>query len=308
VQVLFSPDERFQGHEAAAAGPSLRIPHWEQMRFGKFAELLATSGRAEHLAVSQSRSASLDEFDGLPGLDEMLAHLRRATQALRPLGDARAVQQNLWVSRPPVLSRLHFDSLDSLQVQLVGSKRFTLVDPSQLHGLTTHPAAAPIVQLERLTPGRFEAHAVDDPVEVAARSNFPQLNATHPDVARHPLARHARIVTVDVPEGGALLVPAGWFHQVESFAVEPSGLCVAINYWFSSGELPAILHAIMREPRHGLQVNLSAASPAAGGQQLPAPRLSAKARFEDRRTCEQSRAPAPEHAPEPTEDAGSILL
>ena len=120
MQVLFSPDERFQGHEPAAAGSGaplfFRIPHAERLPFGEFVRLLPTLGRGEHFAVSQSRSASLDEFDGLPGLDELLDHLQRVTQAPRPLGDARSVQQNLWVSRPPALSRLHFDSGDSLQV------------------------------------------------------------------------------------------------------------------------------------------------------------------------------------------------
>ena len=79
----------------------------------------------------------------MPSLDALLGHLRTVTHTARPLGDAARVQQNLWVSRPPALSRLHFDSLDSLVVPLLGTKRFTLVDPAPLHGLTAHPAITP---------------------------------------------------------------------------------------------------------------------------------------------------------------------
>ncbi len=61
--------------------------------------------------------------------------------------------------------------------------------------------------------------------------NFPLVNVTHPDLERHPLFRDAHVITVDVPAGSALFLPAYWYHQVESFA-EPGGLNVAINYWF----------------------------------------------------------------------------
>ena len=80
---------------------------------------------------------------GLPSISEVRAALNNVTN---PLGGV--VRQNLWVNRPPTLSRLHFDSEDSLLVQLVGTKRFTLVDPLPLHGLTTHPVILPVRVLQ----------------------------------------------------------------------------------------------------------------------------------------------------------------
>ena len=68
----------------------------------------------------------------------------------------------------------------------------------------------------------------------------------------------ANVFTVDLPEGSALLLPAYWYHQVESFVdaedtdVEDScPLNVAINYWFSREEeappAPSYVHRKLRE-------------------------------------------------------------
>ena len=46
--------------------------------------------------------------------------------------------------------------------------------------------------------------------------------------------------------GDALLLPAYWYHQVESDA-QSGSLNVAINYWFTSGSLPERLHGLMRK-------------------------------------------------------------
>ena len=53
---------------------------------------------------------------------------------------------NLWVCAPPKLSRLHYDASDSLLLQLQGTKRFTLIDPTPLGGLTS---TGPTVRMTR---------------------------------------------------------------------------------------------------------------------------------------------------------------
>ena len=50
--------------------------------------------------------------------------------------------------------------------------------------------------------------------------------------------------------GSALLLPAFWYHQVESFAA-PGTLNVAVNHWFDGapdegGASPAAMHRILR--------------------------------------------------------------
>ena len=80
--------------------------------------------------------------------------------------------------------------------------------------------------------------------------NFPLVNVTHPDLARHPLFRDALenngVFEVEVPEGAALLLPAYWHHQVESFAA-PGQLNVAVNYWFQGHSLATRLYRTLRE-------------------------------------------------------------
>ena len=117
------------------------------------------------------------------------------------------------------------------------------------------PAAAPpraavhaaVASQVRTGPGQFESRPTPREID-----NFPLVNVTHPDYERHPLFKDAHVMTIDVraptsaprratlfdvphvrqvPAGSALVLPAYWYHQVESFA-PPGGLNVAVNYWF----------------------------------------------------------------------------
>ena len=80
-------------------------------------------------------------------------------------------------------------------------------------------------------------------------SHFALVNVSRPDLDRFPLARFMRTAEVDVEEGCALLLPAFWYHRVESYA-PPGRLNVAVNCWFNAetvaGE-PSRLHRVLRE-------------------------------------------------------------
>ena len=251
VSVTFSPDEKYQrptlpaGHtgHTRKRGPRssvLREGPTTTMTFGDFVRLLPTHHgvREEHFAVQQHVAASLAAFDGLPPTPPLL-------ETLMGGGERRS---NLWACAPPKLSALHHDSDDSVLLQLSGAKRFTLVDPAPLHGLTTYPAVQRFAELERVAPGVYRPAAA--PAADRSASHFPLVNVTHPDLQRHPLFRYARVTTVDVPAGSALLLPAFWYHQVESFA-PPGTLNVAVNHWFDGapddgGASPAAMHRILR--------------------------------------------------------------
>ena len=94
------------------------------------------------------------------------------------------------------------------------------------------PCAQRVERRRRVAPGIYEAEASDD-VSV----NFPLLNlsayADGSAVDDFPLLRPERAFAVDVREGDALLLPAYWHHQVESFTA-PGQLNVAANYWFEA--------------------------------------------------------------------------
>ena len=73
---------------------------------------------------------------------------------------------------------------------------------------------------------------------------------------------HARVLSVDVPEASALLLPAYWYHEVRSLSGGASGLNIAVNFWFDTAAPATVLHSVMREPRHGLYASAAAAAAA----------------------------------------------
>ena len=226
---------------------TLREMPLEQMRFDAFLERLQDS-REEYLSVSQSAAASLDAFAGLEAAEGSASGLPP------PLGRlvGRTVhRRNLWVCSPPKVSETHYDEDDSVLLQLSGTKRFTLVAPGPLHGLTAYPSLLPAQRLERRSEGVYQAEAISDGCDGERRAlkHFALLNASAPDIVRFPLSRHARIITVDVHEGCALLLPAYWYHRVESHAAEGQ-LNIAVNVWFDAeagGGVPSRLHRLLRE-------------------------------------------------------------
>ena len=50
----------------------------------------------------------------------------------------------------------------------------------------------------------------------------------------------------DMQPGDALLLPAYWYHQVDSFA-PPGKLNVAVNFWFQGHSLATRLYRTLRE-------------------------------------------------------------
>lgn len=223
----------------------------EQMRFDTFLEQLQDS-RHEYISVSQSAAASLDAFAGLETAEASASGL---PPPLGRLVGPRCHRKNLWVCAPPKVSETHYDEDDSVLLQLSGTKRFTLVAPGPLHGLTAYPSLLPAQRLERRSEGVYEAErTVPDGSDGTRRAlkHFALLNASAPDIVRFPLSRHARTITVDVHEGCALLLPAYWYHRVESHAAEGQ-LNIAVNVWFDAeagGGVPARLHRLLRERLH----------------------------------------------------------
>ena len=48
-------------------------------------------------------------------------------------------------------------------------------------------------------------------------THFPLVNASHPDLVRHPRFASVTPITVELQPGDALLLPVHWLHQVESW-------------------------------------------------------------------------------------------
>ena len=140
----------------------------------------------------------------------------------------------------------------------------------------------PVAELRRHARGWYE-QLQTDPTEYPI-GNFPLVNVTSPDFRRHPLFKYARFVTIDVPEGSALVLPAYWYHQVESGTACPGQLNVAINYWFSTGTAHQSLHKRLRD-----HLRVEGSNGEVGVPATKAKRLSQLAQGDWRRiwTCDQ---------------------
>ena len=167
--------------------------------------------------MQQSPSGDLSEF-GLPSLPPLIGEIAAHTMQAR----------NFWAAAPPKVSVLHYDWQDSILLQLSGTKKFTIVDPARLPA--SYPCVQLMTQLVRRAPGVFDARETERELD-----NFPLVNVTHPDLARHPLFRDALenngVFEVEVPD---------------SFA-PPGQLNVAVNYWFQGHSLATRLYRTLRE-------------------------------------------------------------
>jgi len=229
VTVAFSDISNFNsGRSDPNYGRVINHPDRVMYTMNEFLDLVANPHPDEHIAVQQSPSQDFSEF-GLPPLPPLLEELTKHTLNAR----------NFWAAVPPKVSVLHYDWQDSVLMQISGTKRFTIIDPARMQ--TAYPCVAYLQQLKRVGPGKFERIVTGRELD-----NFPLLNVTHPDYARHPLAKDASVFQVTINEGDALLLPAYWYHQVDSYA-EPGKLNVAVNFWFQGHSLATRLYRTLRE-------------------------------------------------------------
>ena len=188
-----------------------------------------SDGSLEHIVISQSPSSTLSEFRG-GGLRRGGGALPTTPPGLTLSDDERiALRRNVWVSTPPQTSALHADNQHNLLIQLQGTKRITLVSPHELGGWTNYLAALPKMELTRIAPGRFVHEQATAPVSVIK----PLVSVAAPDFQRFPLFRRAKVATLELRAGDALMLPVGWLHEIEAAADAPAdALNVAVSYWW----------------------------------------------------------------------------
>ena len=162
----------------------------------------------------------------------------RAAAAARGADQYTLNARNFWATTPPKVSVFDYDCRTRCSSRYL-VERFTIIDPARLE--TAYPCVAYLQHLKRVAPGRFERRWAGREVD-----NFPLVNVTHPDLTRHPLFKDAFPFTVDLHPGDALLLPAYWYHQVDSYA-EEGKLNVAVNYWFQGHSLATRLYRTLRE-------------------------------------------------------------
>ncbi|OWZ24325.1 hypothetical protein PHMEG_000643 [Phytophthora megakarya] len=118
------------------------------------------------------------------------------------LQDKPVTQVNLWMAVQPGRTTLHYDAYHNILVVLYGKKTVKLYPPSET---------------EKMYPFPVHTKSV----------NHSQVNIAQPDLEKHERFPEASAQCFEVVAGDALVIPEGWWHQVDS-----DEFTIAVNYWW----------------------------------------------------------------------------
>jgi hypothetical protein len=152
----------------------------------------------------------LSELGGGPPSLYMMARVDELPATWRdrvttPVYCARApwLSRKLWLSPAGTVTMLHRDAADNFHVQLIGSKRFTLVDPKES---------------ARLYPNSL----------FASVPNGCRVDLDAPDFAHYPRFRDVQREQAELAPGDGVYIPRGTWHHVRSVADSLSA-----NFWWA---------------------------------------------------------------------------
>lgn len=182
-----------------------------------FAKIRANQDDADH-PYCYMNSLTLDEQ--FPGLRE-----EGDLQFNHPVFTNNKPLAKIWLGTESIASA-HYDVPSNIACCVLGSRRFTLFPPEQIHNMYPGPLEP--------TPGG----------QVVTMVDFKK-----PDFERFPRARLAldAALIVDLEPGDAVFYPSMWWHQVEAFAP----FNIMINYWwrtapaYMGNPLDIVMHAIL---------------------------------------------------------------
>lgn len=156
-------------------------------------------------------------------VDELPATLRDRVATPVYCAGASWMSRKLWLSPTGTVTMLHRDAADNLHIQLIGSKRFTLIDSKQ--------------------SARLYPNSLLDSVPNGCKAD---LDA--PDFARHPRFSDVEMEQTDLEPGDAVYIPRGSWHHVRTVADSLSA-----NFWWATGaRLPLVAAADLFKRLRGI--------------------------------------------------------
>ncbi|CAE7762740.1 Hif1an [Symbiodinium sp. CCMP2592] len=160
------------------------------------------------------------DFEGFnfgPAVDEDLAEegLWQGLDQLQKVASwGRFRQAQIFVGCENALTPCHYDMVHNAYVQVRGWKRFLLVDPCYSSNLYAYP----------------QGHPMD---------RCAQADLESPDFTRFPKLKAVRAVEAVLGPGDLLLLPAGWWHHVQSLSEDS----ISVSFWFDEPPLQAVPRA-----------------------------------------------------------------
>lgn len=159
--------------------------HKQVIRFGDYIDLIEQADHSND-AYMVANNHLLDR----PEMEPLWDDFTMPTEYLDPT--QRSGQVFLWFGPRGTLTPLHHDVANVLFIQVMGRKRFRLI-PS------------------------LQAHRVYNDVGV-----YSQVDPDDTDLSVYPLFAGVQPIELVIEPGQALLIPVGWWHQVESLDVSIS--------------------------------------------------------------------------------------
>ncbi len=190
-------------------------------------------------------------------------------QRLRLAGRLQLANLNTWLGGARATQTpLHVDFHDNFYLLLAGRKSFALFSPDGAAELQTVGRVARVhanglinfegaptnadgsteyALAEKALHGEDEEaaeRALEQMLEWEVAEGQRQAAAAMGDpahfcrISAEEAAQKRPVLAVQLREGQALYLPAGWFHQVESHVAENSPYHWAINWWYQPPDLP----------------------------------------------------------------------
>lgn len=129
---------------------------------------------------------------------------------------------NFWAGPDDAVTSLHKDHYENIYAVIKGTKKFTLLPPTdapwlyeQLYRTGTYQQRA---------DGTFDIELTDE------KRPWIPVDPGCPD-PRYPLFEKASPLEVTVSAGDVLYLPSLWYHKVEQRASPAESLTVAVNFW-----------------------------------------------------------------------------
>jgi len=135
---------------------------------------------------------------------------------IRPLGyhaHAPWIRNRFWYGAAGIKGVLHRDLPENLYAQIVGRKRFVLIDKWQSRFVYSYPPWSGV-------------------------PNYSRVDAENPALQKYPRFAHAERWVADLEPGDLLYIPSLWWHQARSLDTSMS-----INVWWADGLLYAVVRA-----------------------------------------------------------------
>lgn len=165
--------------------------HYEQVRFADYVDSLAEAKPIDLYMLFRTHEYLPELFDDI----------------VRPqyCERARWYRSRFWFAGPDTKGPLHRDLPDNLYAQVVGHKRFILLDKRLTRMVHQHPF-------------------------YSGTPNYSPVDAEAPDLERYPRFRDAPLYDCTLGPGDLLFLPSLWWHQAHS--VDTS---ISVNLWWVNG-------------------------------------------------------------------------